>query len=104
MAEQTTIVYIDEEIADLVPEFLANRRHDVEQIQQLLQAGKYGELTRLGHTMKGTGGGYGFTEISAIGKEIEEAGIRGDQEAITRLGQRLSAYLATVTVEVRRAE
>src|SRR5574337_644596 len=104
MAEQTTVVYVDEEIADLIPEFLENRRRDVEQIKQLVQQGKYMELTRLGHTMKGTGGAYGFTEIGEIGKGIEEAGARGDQEALTRLCERLATYLAAVTVEIRRPQ
>src|SRR5574337_1345337 len=102
MGEQTTVVYVDEEIADLIPEFLENRRRDVEQIKRLVHEGKYEEIVRLGHSMKGTGGGYGFTEISDIGKAIEEAGARGDREAMTRLCERLATYLAAVTVEVRR--
>jgi HPt (histidine-containing phosphotransfer) domain-containing protein len=104
MGEQTTVVYVDEEIADLIPEFLENRRRDVAHIKRLIQDGKYEELTRLGHTMKGTGGGYGFTEISAIGKAIEEAGARSDREAMASLCERLATYLAAVTVEVRRPE
>ena len=104
MGEQATVVYVDEELADLIPEFLENRRRDVEQITRLVQEGKYEELTRLGHTMKGTGGGYGFAEISAIGQGIEEAGARGDREGMTRLCDRLAAYLAAVTVQIRRPE
>lgn len=102
MGERTTVVYVDEELADLIPEFLENRRRDVEQIMRLIQEGKYGELARLGHTMKGVGGSYGFTEISEIGQGIEEAGARGDRKAIMMLCERLAAYLATVTVQVRR--
>ncbi len=104
MGEQTTVVYVDEELADLIPEFLENRRRDVEAIARLVQAGNYEELTRLGHTMKGTGGGYGFTEISEIGRGIEEASARGDRETITTLCERLAAYLAAVTVQVRQQE
>ncbi|WP_337288539.1 Hpt domain-containing protein [Candidatus Methylomirabilis sp.] len=104
MGEQTTVVYVDEELADLIPEFLENRRRDVEQITRMVQEGKYEDLTRLGHTMKGTGGGYGFPEISEIGREIEEASARGDRMTITTLCERLAAYLATVTVKVRRQE
>lgn len=102
MGEQTTVVYVDEELADLIPEFLENRRRNVEQITRLVQAGNYEELTRLGHTMKGVGGSYGFIEISEIGRGIEEAGARGDQQAITTLCERLAAYLAGVTVKVQQ--
>ncbi|MDE2058959.1 MAG: Hpt domain-containing protein [candidate division NC10 bacterium] len=104
MGEQTTVVYVDEDLADLIPEFLENRRRDVEQIKRLVQEDKFAELARLGHTMKGTGGGYGFTEISEIGQGIEEAGRRGDRETMTRLCERLAAYLTAVTVQVRQSE
>lgn len=103
MGEQTTVIYVDEELADLIPGFLENRRRDVEQIRRLIREGQYGELARVGHTMKGVGGSYGFTEISEIGRGIEEAGARGDQAAITTLCERLAAYLATVTVRVRQS-
>ena len=101
MGEQTTVVFVDEELADLIPEFSENRRRDVETITRLVQEGNHEELTRLGHTMKGTGGGYGFAEISEIGRGIEEASVRGDRKAITTLCERLAAYLAAVTVQVR---
>jgi len=104
MGEQTTVVFVDEELADLIPGFLENRRRDVETITRLVQEGNYEELSRLGHTMKGTGGGYGFTGISEIGRGIEEASARGDRKAITTLCERLAAYLAAVTVQVRQQE
>ena len=104
MGEQTTVVFVDEELADLIPEFLENRRRDVETITRLVQEGKHDELMRVGHTMKGTGGSYGFVEISAIGQGIEEASACGDQKAITTLCERLAAYLAAVTVQVRQQE
>ncbi|MDE2180431.1 MAG: Hpt domain-containing protein [candidate division NC10 bacterium] len=104
MGEHTTVVHVDEDLADLIPEFLENRRRDVERIKRLVEEGQYEELARLGHSMKGSGGGYGFTEISEIGQGIEEAGARGDRKAITTLCERLATYLATVTVQVRRPE
>ncbi len=104
MGEQTTVVFVDEELADLIPEFLENRRRDVETITRLVQQGKHEELTRLGHTMKGVGGSYGFAEISEIGRGIEEASALGDRDAIATLCERLAAYLAGVAVQVRQQE
>src|SRR5574337_2202298 len=104
MEEHAIVVYVDEEIADLVPEFLENRRRDVDRIKRLIEEDRYEELARLGHTMKGTGGGYGFTEISDIGEAIEEAGARRDREAVMSLCERLETFLAAVTVQVRQPE
>ena len=36
----------------------------------------------LGHGMKGTGGGYGFDEITYIGSVLEDAGGNQDAEVI----------------------
>lgn len=104
MEEPTIVVYVDDELADLIPEFLENRRRDVEQIARLVREERYNELSRLGHTMKGVGGSYGFPAISDIGQGIEEASAHGDGEMIATLRERLAAYLAAVTIRIRRPE
>jgi PAS domain S-box-containing protein len=93
------IVQIDEDLADLVPEFLENRQLDATKIRQLLQDSAFiEEIQRIGHNMKGSGGGYGFDEISYIGKCIEEAAKQKDKQEIEKLAGRLEQYLSNVKV------
>jgi PAS domain S-box-containing protein len=95
------VVYVDSDLEDLVPKFLENSRENVEEIRMLVREGEMEEVRRLGHSMKGVGGSYGFDEISSIGKGIEEAAKAGDGEEVLRLADRLSEYLSSVKVEFR---
>ena len=92
------VVYIDSDLEDLTPGFLENRQNDTVVIDRLLQSGDLAEIQRLGHSMKGSGGGYGFDEITDIGAKIEEAAKESDREEILRQNERLSQYLQNVKV------
>ncbi len=94
------IVYVDPDIEDLVPLFMENRRNDVELIKQLLLDSNMEEIKRLGHSMKGAGAGYGFEEISSIGKKIEEAAQEEDKNSIEALNERLDLYLKKVVIKL----
>jgi HPt (histidine-containing phosphotransfer) domain-containing protein len=52
----------------------------------------------IGHRMKGSGGSFGFDEISAIGEELELAAQVPDVEGIKSAVVRLERYLALVSV------
>ena len=95
------VVYVDPDLADLIPGYLENRRRDVQEIERLLLEDDLQEILRLGHSMKGSGGGYGFEGITLIGGEIEEAARRGDKDAVSTLKERLAGYLSRVKVVSR---
>ena len=61
------IIHADIDLEDLIPGFLENRRKDIVEIGSLLASDDYETIQRLGHSMKGAGGGYGFDEITYIG-------------------------------------
>jgi hypothetical protein len=95
------VVYVDPDLADLVPGYLENRHRDVREIGKFLIEGNLQEILRLGHSMKGSGGGYGFEGITLIGGELEEAARRGDKDAVSVLKERLAGYLSRVKVVSR---
>jgi len=92
------VVRVDPDIADLIPGFLENRQKDIKTIEETLQKGDYDILQRMGHTLKGTGGGYGFDEITDIGLRIENAAKEKNADEILRQVQWLSDYLEKVEV------
>ena len=104
MRSDRVVVYVDPDLEDLIPMFLENRRRDIDDIKRLLREGNMGEIRRLGHSMKGSGGGYGFGEISEIGRDMEEAAKDGNMEEIEKLNNRLAEYLSVVEVVVQKAE
>lgn len=91
-------VEVEESLLPLVPVFLENRRRDLETIEAALGAGDLEPVIRVGHNMKGAGGGYGFDAISELGAELESAAHAGDAGAIRRLHEALEQYLARVEV------
>jgi histidine phosphotransfer protein HptB len=95
---ETITVEIDREVQSIVPEFLKNRKKDCLLIGGLLEEDHFGEILTLGHRMKGTGGSYGFDDISEIGEVIEEAALATNKEAISRAVLQLADYLERLTV------
>lgn len=89
-------VPVDPDILDLIPGFLENRRADARSLGEALSSGDLVEAARLGHAMKGVGGGYGFHEIARIGAAIEDAAEVGDTNAMGRLLGELERYLARI--------
>jgi HPt (histidine-containing phosphotransfer) domain-containing protein len=92
------IVKVDPEIADLVPGFLKNREKDIENMESCLGTQNFEEIERLGHSMKGSGAGYGFDGISEIGKFIEMVAKEKDIEKIKKGIEELRDYLSRVEI------
>ena len=60
-------------IAALRPAYLANRWLDLANMRDALAAKDFSTIQNIGHDCKGTGTGYGFSNISKIGMAIETA-------------------------------
>lgn len=95
-------VYIDPDLAEIVPEFLENRRRDVQALQTALHHNDLKTIHVLGHRMKGDGGGYGFDTISTIGEALELAATQQDRPSIERHMSELDDFLTRVDVVYRR--
>ena len=96
------IVTIDQDLEEIIPGFLENRRKDAASLEAALEENDLKTVRLLGHRMKGDGGGYGFQEISTIGDALEQAAIRGDRIVIQRQTATLVDFLAQVEVRYRR--
>lgn len=97
-ADGKIIVLIDAGLEVLIPGFLENRRVDLRNMREALAAADYETIKMVGHGMKGTGGGYGFDEITSIGRVLEDAADRQDAEVIKRAVESLESYLDRVEI------
>jgi HPt (histidine-containing phosphotransfer) domain-containing protein len=86
-------------ISDLVPEYLERRDADALVLSDALSCGDMERVRTLGHSMKGSGGGYGFDGITEIGSRLEDAGMRSDAAAARTAIEDLVAYLRNVEVD-----
>ena len=89
-------IRVDPELASLIPGFLQNRRQDVTMLSEAVNRSDFETARILGHSMKGSGGGYGFDGITDIGGEIELAAKHSDAVALRTHIEALSLYLARV--------
>jgi HPt (histidine-containing phosphotransfer) domain-containing protein len=96
--DEKITVRVDAELEDLIPGYLENRHKDAKEIQAALASGIYETIRTIGHSMKGSGGGYGFNTISAIGSSLEYAAKEKYHEEIRRRLNELIHYLENVYV------
>lgn len=91
-------VSIDKDLEDLIPGYIKNRYKDIESINTAINTGDYETIRILGHSMKGSGGGYGFDEITTIGMQIEKAAKETNTDDIKYWLEKLSHYLKHIDI------
>lgn len=90
------LIEVDPELEDLIPGFLANRVRDVARLRVLVADNALEEVCRIAHSMKGSGGGYGFDAITVLGGEMELAARAGDGPKVLELTHALEDFLGRV--------
>jgi HPt (histidine-containing phosphotransfer) domain-containing protein len=83
----------------LIEEFLADAAADLAAMRQALARGELDTVRVLGHSLKGSGGGYGFDALTDLGRAVEAAAVRADTDALDDLFRRLEKYLARVVIQ-----
>lgn len=94
-------VVIDSGIQDLIPEFLESVGGDVDRILEAVREGDMGTARIVGHSLKGSGGSYGFDGITDIGRTMEDAARIGDAAAVIRGAEDLREYLSRLDIVYR---
>jgi HPt (histidine-containing phosphotransfer) domain-containing protein len=92
-------IKIERELCELVPRFLANCARDAEILASAVAQSDLDTARKIGHSLKGVGGGYGFDEITRLGATIEDAAKAGDTAAALAAVDELRSYLKAVHVE-----
>ena len=91
-------IRVDTDLQELIPGYLVNREKDLLIYQQALEKDDFDSIALLGHSMKGSGGGYGFNDLSQIGRAIEKAAKSRDKESVRKSIIDLTAYLKKLEI------
>ncbi len=91
-------IRVDADLHELIPGYLENREKDLLMYQQALEKDDFDSIALLGHSMKGSGGGYGFNDLSQIGRAIEKAAKSRDKESVRKSIIDLTAYLKKLEI------
>jgi signal transduction histidine kinase/DNA-binding response OmpR family regulator len=84
---------VSERVLKLVPQYLGAKRKQIEEARASLISRDFAPIRRFGHNLKGTGRGYGFPAIEAMGREIESAAVEAN---VDRIAHQLDALLRFV--------
>lgn len=98
MCASGPVAYVDESLEPLIPKYLERRVADVEALRRAVERGAYDEARVIGHSMKGSGGGYGFDAITELGATIEQAAESSDENRLCIAADDLDRYLAEVEI------
>lgn len=91
-------VEISKDLEVLIPRYLDRRHKEVETFRTQLAAGEFEALRIGGHSLKGSGGGYGFPLLTTMGATIETAAKSKDAATIEATLAEYADYIQRVEV------
>jgi len=93
------LVRIDTDLEELIPSFLKKKEAEVVELQKSLENNDFDEIRRLGHKLKGSFSGYGFSVMSEICATIENSAKTQNKKEALECLDRLKEYFSRVTIE-----
>ncbi len=93
------VVEVDKDLEDIVPEFLKAMDKYLEKLDKAIKESNFEEARLIGHSLKGSGLGYGFEYISRAGEDIEQSAIEKNLENIIDRTKGLRDYLSRVEIK-----
>src|SRR5690349_716492 len=88
----------DADVRSLVPNFLANRRRDLDAIRAAMDTGDFESVRSLGHNLRGIAHGYGFDGLTDFGTQLQDAAAHSDRARILQIYARIEEYLGRVDI------
>lgn len=92
-------IEIDADLQDLVPQFVENRKRDLESLQQLVLKKDIEAIAQLAHKIKGAAAGYGFNELSDLASQLEKAAKAKDEAPLENLVQKMKAHFSNIEIQ-----
>jgi CheY-like chemotaxis protein/HPt (histidine-containing phosphotransfer) domain-containing protein len=99
---EKTQASVDERLRSIIPAYLQGRRKDILTVLTALDSSDYERIRTVAHKMRGSGAGYGFPEITAIGQRLELAAENRDEESARKHAAELSEHLDALESAVLR--
>ena len=87
---------IDPLLADLVPDYVREKRRQLQELRRLITEHEMDRVKRIAHDIKGTGSAYGIPDVTRLGRALETAGQHGDESAAALLVDELDILLSRV--------
>lgn len=95
---QSATVYVDPELAGLIPSFMDGRKEDLRQAEILIASGSFDDLRQLVHRIKGSFGLYGFAALAECCSELQDAAQNRDIAAANSALQQCLQSIQQTTI------
>jgi PAS domain S-box-containing protein len=95
---------LNERLRAIIPGYLEGRRTDILALLAAVDKADYEQIRSVGHKMRGSGAGYGFPEITAIGQRLELAAENRDTEKARTYIADLAEYLNVLERAMQRPQ
>lgn len=89
-------IHLKKSIQHLIPEYLKNRKEDIQRIRHALEKRNFSAIEDFGHKMKGSGKCYGFEKISMLGLRIEIFAKEQNADEIEESVRQVQDYLSSL--------
>lgn len=83
----------------LIPKFLGYQNENLQKLKMALDSGNYVQAQTIGHIIKGASGGYGFDELSRIGKKIESAAKAQEASLLADCIREFQFHLENISID-----
>lgn len=93
-----TQVRIPQDLIELAPAYLENRIRDLGPLKDALAREDFDFIAKLSHKTKGTAGGYGFDELGALAKSLENAAKSRNFSDVESTLERMRGYLENIEI------
>lgn len=93
-----TKIEIDADLQDLIPQFLENRKKDIETLEKLVSEKNIEAIAQLAHKIKGAAAGYGFNELSDIAGQMEILAKKNEDAPLSDLVKKMKAHFSNIDI------
>ncbi|WP_291515689.1 Hpt domain-containing protein [Bdellovibrio sp. ArHS] len=91
-------VEIDADLQDLIPQFVENRKKDIDTLDQLVVQNDLVAIAQLAHKIKGAAAGYGFSELSELAAQMEKAAKNNDGTPLNDLVKKMRIHFLNIEI------
>ncbi|HNW44676.1 MAG TPA: Hpt domain-containing protein [Elusimicrobiales bacterium] len=93
------IIKIDPDLKELMPAYLQHMREYLVALPLQLREENFDELWKIGHNIRGSGGGYGLDFLTALGERLETAAKAREKPAIEAQITGIKDFLDHLVIE-----
>jgi len=98
-----TLITLDPDLEPLIPAYIERRHEELLTLQEALNQQDFSLLQNVGHNLKGSGAGYGFSAISELGGGLEKAAMESNLTAARQEVDALQQFMATLEIRYAAA-